>query len=274
MTRKLLNRTLITILLIVNVIWVLLPVALAILWSLVDPDHPWEYPDVFPPVLSFGRWAEMWETTTLPDAILNSYQLAPVTGLVALVFALPTAYAFGRMEFPGKQLAQVLALLPIVLPGFVIAIFFASVLLQLNIFNKYLSILVGHVVLFLPYAIRILTVSYAQISQEVVDAARDAGAGVLARMWSIYLPLMMPGIVASFIIVFILSIEEFALAFVLGSPRFVTIPTILYSFLGGYQFIRPNAAVVSMVLVIPNVIILLFLERLLRSVGLSAGTKG
>ncbi len=274
MTRRHLNRFLITILLGLNIIWVMLPIALAILWSLVDPDHPWEYPDVFPPVLSFGRWSEMWETTTLPDAILNSYQLAPMAGLVAVILALPTAYAFGRMEFPGKQLAQTLALLPIVLPGFVIAIFFASVLLQLNIFNRYLSILVGHVVLFLPFAIRILTVSYEQISQEVVDAARDAGAGVLSRLRSIYLPLMMPGLVASFIVVFILSIEEFALAFVLGAPRFVTIPTILYSFLGGYQFIRPNAAVVSMVLVIPNVIVLLFLERLLRSVGLSSGTKG
>lgn len=274
MTRKSLNRVLIVVLLALNVLWVALPIALAILWSLVDPDHPWQYPDVLPPVLSFGRWVVMWETTTLPNAILHSYQLAPMVGLVTLIIAAPTAYAFGRIDFPGKQIAQTLALLPIVLPGFVIAIFFSSVLLQLEIFNEYLSILIGHVVLFMPYTIRILTVSFEQISQEVINAAQDAGAGVFARLWSIYLPLMMPGIVAAFIVVFILSIEEFALAFVLGAPHFVTIPTILYSYLGGYQFIRPNAAVVSMVLVIPNVIVLLFLERLLRTVGLSAGTKG
>jgi putative spermidine/putrescine transport system permease protein len=269
-----LNRALIFGLLALNIVWVVLPIAMAVLWSLVDPDHAWSYPDVLPPVISLRRWSLMWRTTSLPDAITNSYQLAPMVGLCALILGAPTAYAFGRFNFPGKRVAQTLALLPIVLPGFVIAIFFSSVLLQLNIFNKYLSILIGHTVLFLPYTIRILTVSFSQISQEVIDAARDAGAGMMSILVSIYFPLMLPGIISAFIIVFILSIEEFALAYVLGAPDFTTIPTILYSYIGGYQFIRPNAAVASLVLVVPNVIVLLFLERLLRSVGLSAGTKG
>ena len=61
-----------------------------------------------------------------------------------------------------------------------------------------------------------------------------------------YLPALTPGILASLIIVFIQSIEEFAIAFIVGAPNFVTIPSILYSYLG-YNFIRPNAAVVSLV---------------------------
>ena len=69
---------------------------------------------------------------------------------------------------------------------------------------------------------------------------------------------------ASFLIVFILSIEEFALAFIVGSPSFTTIPTILFSYLG-YDFIRPNAAVVALILVVPNVMLMLFLEQLLQS---------
>lgn len=273
MTSKALNRILIIILLLVNLIWVFLPIALAVLWSLVDPQHPWSYPDVLPPVLSFGRWVDVWQKTSLPQAISNSYLLAPAVGLCTLLLAMPTAYAFGRLEFRGKSALQVLSLLPIVLPGFVIAIFFSAVLLNLNIFNKYLSILMGHTVLYLPYAIRILTVSFAQIPQDLIDASRDMGAGLFARFRSVYLPLMLPGFVSAFIIIFILSIEEFALAFILGSPNFTTIPTILYSFLG-YQFIRPNAAVVSLVLVLPNVLVLIFLERLLQSVGVSSGTKG
>ena len=56
------------------------------------------------------------------------------------------------------------------------------------------------------------------------------------------------------------------MAFIVGSPDFTTIPTILYSYLG-YNFIRSDAAVVSLVLIVPNVLLMLFLERLLQSVN-------
>jgi len=256
LTRRRLNRILIWILVAVSLVWIFLPLAMAVLWSLVDPSAPWSYPDLFPRELSFARWRNLWANTSLPEAIANSYKLAPLVGLAAITLAAPTAYAFGRLEFRGKSVAQVMSLLPIVLPGFAVAIFFSSVLLKVGIFNRYLSIMLGHIVLFMPYAIRILTVSFAQIPQDLIDAAR-----------------MFPGFASAFIIIFILSIEEFALAFILGSPDFTTIPTILFSFLG-FNFVRANAAVVSLVLVIPNVAILLFLERLLQSVGLNAGTKG
>ena len=274
MTSTTVNRILIGLLIVVGVVWIFLPIAMATLWSLVDPSEPWAFPDAFPRKLSFVRWVDLWNTTQLPTAMRNSYLLAPMAGLVTLVLASSTAYAFGRRQFRGKAVAQVVALLPIVLPGFVIAIFFSSILIQLNIFNRYLSILLGHAILFLPYAIRILTVSFSQVPQDLIDAARDLNANALVRFRSIYLPLMMPGYVAAFIIIVILSIEEFAVAFVVGAPDFTTIPTILYSNLSGYSFVRPNAAVISLILVIPNIIALIFLERLLGSVEVGSGTKG
>ncbi|MNL69382.1 thiamine transporter membrane protein [compost metagenome] len=75
--------------------------------------------------------------------------------------------------------------------------------------------------------------------------------------------MLKPGLLSALIVVFIFSIEEFALAFIVGAPDFTTVPTILYSYLG-YNFVRPNAAVVSLILVVPNVILMLVLERLLK----------
>ena len=65
-----------------------------------------------------------------------------------------------------------------------------------------------------------------------------------------------------------------SISFVLGSPDFTTVPTILYSYLG-YNFIRPNAAAVSLILVVPNVLLMLLFERLLKSEGaVTVGGKG
>lgn len=269
-----LNRTLMILLGIVCVVWLAVPFISAVLWSLVDPSERWAPPDVLPPKLSFARWIEVWTTTALPDAMWNSYLLAPSVAICTLTLAAPTAYAFARFDFPGKGAAQVLSLLPLVIPGFVLAIFFSSLIFQLGIYSRFWSLLIAHTVLFMPYAIRILTVSFAQVRQDLVDAARDLGASPVQRFRAAYLPALMPGILATLIMVFILSIEEFAMAFIIGSPDFVTIPTILYSYLG-FNFVRPNAAVVSLVLVVPNVLLMLGLERLLRSANpAQQGVKG
>ncbi|MBY5760266.1 ABC transporter permease [Rhizobium leguminosarum] len=274
MNRRTLNALLVALLIVVLVVWLVVPFGMAILWSLVDPDQAWSYPDLFPQKLSFRRWTDMWETTNLAGAIANSYTLAPIVAMVTLFLATPTAYAFARIEFRGKAAAQFVSLLPLVLPGFVIALFFTALLYKLGVYNKFLGIVIGHTVLFLPYAIRILTVSFSQVRQDIIDAARDLGASRYARFSVGYLQVLKPGILASLLIVFIQSIEEFAISFIFGSPDFTTVPTILYSFLG-YNFIRPNAAVVSLILVVPNILLMLLFEHLLKSDGaVTVGGKG
>ncbi len=248
----------------IMLLWLAIPFGMAVIWSLVDPSQAWSYPDVLPPRFSFQRWLIMWETTSLPTAIFNSYTLAPLTAVLAVLLGAPTAFAFGRLDFPGKSIAQLVILIPLVMPGFVIAIFFGALLLSTGIFARYPAILFGHIVLFIPYTVRILTVSFSLVRSDVINAARDLGASRADVFRVAYFPVLKPGISAALLIVFILSIEEFALAFVVGSPDFTTIPIILYSYLG-YNFIRPNAAVVALILVIPNIILMLGLERLLRS---------
>jgi putative spermidine/putrescine transport system permease protein len=264
MSAKILQRLLVAALVTIMLVWLIVPFAMAILWSMVDPSTAWTYPDLLPPKLSFERWGNMWQTTSLPTAMLNSYSLAPMAAILTVLLGAPTAFAFGRLDFPGKALAQILILVPLVMPGFVVAIFFASILLQMGFFARYPAILFGHVILYLPYAVRILSVSFGQVRTDVVNAARDLGASPFEVFRVAYLPVLRPGIFAAFLVVFILSLEEFALAFVVGSPDFTTIPTILYSYLG-YNFIRPNAAVVALILVVPNVLLMLGLERLLQS---------
>ncbi|ACS85666.1 ABC transporter permease [Musicola paradisiaca] len=262
------NRVLLVALLLLGVVWMVLPFAMAILWSLVDPSHPWAYPDVLPRVLSLARWRLMWNSTSLPDAMINSYLLAPAVALASLLLALPAAYAFGRLDFPGKSLAQLLTLLPIAWPGFVIAIFLSALLMRLGLYSRFLGIFIGHTVLFLPYAIRILSVAFALVRQDLIDAARNLGAPRRIVLCTAYWPTLKSGVLAALIMVFILSIEEFSVSYIIGAPDFITVPTILYSYLG-YNFIRPNAAVVSLILVVPNVLLMLVMERLMRNVSTS-----
>ncbi|MBG6157287.1 putative spermidine/putrescine transport system permease protein [Labrenzia sp. EL_13] len=273
MSAQRLNQILLVLLVSLTAIWLIVPFSMAILWSLVDPAEPWTADKLVPPVMSFYRWQDMWENSSLQTALVNSYLLAPSAAIAALALAMPTAFALGRIRFPGREVCKVLALLPLIVPPFVTSIFFTSMLYQLGLHTwRFGAILFAHAIVFMPYAIRIMTVSFEQVRSDHIDAARDLGASAWARWKVAYLPALKPGIFASLLIVFIQSIEEFALAFIVGSPDFTTIPTLLYGTLG-QDFVRPNAAVLSLILVVPNVILMLILERLLKSANpaLSSG---
>ena len=260
-----LNRGLMIALLTVCALWLIIPFVMAVLWSLVDPSEPWTPESLLPPVMSFYRWEFAWNNSLLRPALLNSYTLAPAAAVLTLLLAGPTAFALGRYQFPGREVAKLLVLLPLVVPGFVTAIFFTSILFQIGLAQyRFLAILFAHAILFLPFAIRILMVSFEQVRQDHIDAARDMGASHWARFKVAYWPALKPGVLASLLIVFIQSIEEFAIAYIVGQPGFTTIPTLLYSSLG-QDFNRPNAAVLSLILAVPNVLLMLLLERFLKS---------
>ncbi|WP_176084584.1 ABC transporter permease subunit [Martelella sp. HB161492] len=265
MTGRTLNTVLIILLSIGFTVWLVLPFGMAVLWSLVDPSKPWTADTLLPPAMSLVRWSDMWAHSGLKQALLTSYMLAPSAAATCLLFALPTALALGRFRFPGREVAKILCLLPLVVPGFVTSIFFTALLFALGLQNfRFAAIVFAHAVLFMPYAIRIMTVSFEQVRQDHIDAARDLGASPWARLSVAYLPALKPGIYATLLIVFIQSIEEFAIAYIVGSPEIVTIPTLLYAALG-QDFVRPNAAVLSLILVVPNVLLMLILEKLLKS---------
>lgn len=264
-TARRFNQILLVLLVTISVIWLVVPFVMAVLWSLVDPAEPWTPDNLLPPVMSFYRWIYVWENSLLKPALVTSYTLAPSAAILTLLLATPTAFALGRYDFPGKEVAKMIALLPLVVPGFVTAIFFTSLLYQVGLVQyRFAAILFAHAVLFLPYAIRILTVSFEQVRQDHIDAARDLGASHWARWRVAYFPALRSGVMATLLIVFIQSVEEFAIAYIVGSPDLTTVPTLLYSSLG-QDFNRPQAAVLSLILAVPNVALMLVLEGFLKT---------
>ncbi len=259
---------------IIVMLTVFVPLMMAVLWSLVSSETPWSYPDVLPQKLNFDRWVEVWKFTAIKKALLNSYMLAPLVAFFAVLLALPTAYALGRFNFRGKTAVQVISLIPMIMPGIAVALFFTQALYSVGFRNQFIGIVMGHVVVTIPFSIRILSSAFQSIPQDIIDAAQDLGAGKVKVFVTAYMPSLRPAVFASFIFVFIKSIEEFNISYILGSPNFTTVPTILFSFLG-YNLVRPNAAVVSLILLIPNLILMFGIEKFLRADKmLGTGVKG
>ena len=246
------------------------PILMAVAWSLVDPNNGWSYPDLLPPSVSLYQWDYVFRSTDIVLAIVTSYALASVATLLAFVIALPMAYAMGRWAFRGKEAVRILMLLPLVMPGMVVALFLSRVFNFFGLVQTFHGLVIAHTLLGLPYMARLLSTSFEAIPAQVSDAASNLGASELVKLRTIYLPLVRPGIFAGAIFTFIASLEEFSLTYVIGTPDYQTIPTILFSFLG-QRFVRTQASVVSLVLLIPSLALLFLADRFLKSDYLSSG---
>jgi putative spermidine/putrescine transport system permease protein len=251
------------------VVWTAVPLFMAVMWSLVNPDDPWSPPAVLPPSLSLAQWEYVFTYSEIVKAVMTSFALAPLVTILSFVLALPTAYALGRFSFPGKEALRILILLPVVMPPMVIAMFLSRVFNGLGLSQTFFGLVIGHTLLAMPYMLRILATAFEAIPQDVIDAARNLGAGRLALARHVLVPMAVPALFAGSVFTFITSLEEFNLTFVIGTPTFQTIPTVLFDYLG-YHFVRTNAAVVSIILMVPSVALLFITERFLKTEYLSS----
>ena len=224
---------------------------------------------MLPPSFSLAQWEYVFTFSEIGKAMATSFILAPVVTILSFILSLPTAYAIGRLSFRGKEALRLLILLPIVLPAMVIAMFLSRTFQTFGLAQTFVGLVLGHTLLSMPYMLRILATAFEAIPQDIIDAAKNLGAGRLELVRHVLVPMVLPGLMAGSVFTFITSLEEFNLTFVIGTPTFQTIPTVLFDYLG-YHFVRTNAAVVSIILMVPSIALLLIAERYLKTEYLSS----
>ncbi|MGQ9503017.1 MAG: ABC transporter permease [Anaerolineae bacterium] len=192
---------------------------------------------------------------------------AALSTLLTVVLALPGAYIFARYRFRGKWLLQALMTIPFVLPTVVVANAFTALLGPQGRLNLLLMAVLGHsepvihlqhtiwIILaahvFYNYAVvlRIVSSFWANLNPRVEEAARVLGARPYAVWWHVTLPLLMPALAASALLVFIFCFTSFGVILILGGPRFATLEVEIYRQTVNY-FNLPVAAALSLVQIV------------------------
>ena len=249
----------------------IIPLIVGVLWSLVNPQTGWFPPAILPPSLSLANWRAMLSVPEIGDAFVMSFLIAPIVTCLCSALALPTGYALARRRLPARRTIELLILAPIILPGVVLATGLGSVFIRLGFSHTVLGVVLVQTVVVLPFMIRIVAATFEGVPQDLIDAARNLGAGPVPLARHILIPLVIPGLFAGGLLTFIGSLEEFVLTFIVGMPQVQTLPILLWAYLGGRSSIFTYAAVVTMVLLAPTILLLFVAERTLKQESLAAG---
>ncbi|MEX3015200.1 ABC transporter permease [Gymnodinialimonas hymeniacidonis] len=218
---------------------------------------------------TWGWFAELANIPALHEATLNSLIIASSVAVLATCLGMFAARAATRYNFPLKGGIMGFIMLPLVLPEVIVAISLLVVLMQLGLETSIFTIILGHTLLCMPFAIAILQGSFAGLDQSLEEAAVDLGETRAGAFRLVILPLVVPGIIASLLICFIISLDEFIIAFFLSGNE-PTLPVYLWGQLR-FPARLPVVMALGTILVALSIVLLivadLFRRRGLRKMG-------
>ena len=203
------------------VVTVVLPLAM-LLWSSLLPTYS-------PPSLqalrtvSLRNYGTLFSSPALLGAVRNTAITALSAGLIVTVLTAVVAYLTVKTRIRGRMLLDGLATVPIAVPSIVLGVgvlyWYLVAPLPFHLYGTLTILVIAFVTIGLPYGMRYLGPGIAQISDELEEAATASGAGFVRAFRKIYLPLLMPSLLAAFLYTTIVAFREISAAIFLYSQN-------------------------------------------------------
>lgn len=231
-------------------------------------------PTYFPTQWRWENYLTMWSTpeTPLVQNLLSTIIIAVFATLLVLFVALPAAYYTARFRFPGRMVFMFLVIVTQMLQPAVLTSGLFRQFSFLGISDTWLAMILINAAFNLSFAVWIMHSFFASVPKEIDEAAQIDGAGRLAMLFKINLPLVWPGIVTAIVFTFVACWNEFAASLVIMSTAGnQPLAVALTKFVGQYETSWHYVFGVSIVAILPVVILFMLIEKRLIG-GLTAGS--
>ncbi|MBT2654894.1 carbohydrate ABC transporter permease [Bacillus sp. ISL-18] len=202
----------------------------------------------------------------------NSIVVSTVTTVYAVTVASFAAYAIARLQFKGKTFILGIVLSVSMFPQIATITPIYIFLKNLGLTNSYLGLIIPYSTFTLPLSIWILVTFFRKIPLDLEEAAKIDGATLMQTYWKVIMPLALPGIFTTAILVFIAAWNEFFFALTINTDdKYKTVPIGIAMFQGQFTIPWGEIAAATVVVSVPLVIMVLIFQRRIVS-GLTSGS--
>jgi putative spermidine/putrescine transport system permease protein len=213
----------------------------------------------FPPSGLSTRWfVALAENDAMLKAAVNSVILAGSVTLASLTVGLPAALAVARGHAPKSVVIFLSA--PLLLPTLVLGLALLMALQPLALVATWPGLVLAHLVVVLPFVVRIMTTSLQALSPELEAAAATLGAAPWRTFFRITLPLALPGVIASATLAFLVSFDEVVISLFLVGPRLTTLSVAMFRYTESRT--DPLVAAVAVTLIAITIAVVMAVDRL------------
>ena len=193
------------------------------------------------------------------DAFYLSVMLGVASATIAITLAVPASLAFARYDFKGRGVIMGFFLSPLMVPHIVLGVSFLSFLTKIGWYGTFFGLVFTHVIIIMPYALRLVLSSVTGLDRAAESAAVSLGASNWVVFKRVTLPMIIPGVVGGWVLSFITSFDEVTMSVFVASPSTTTLPVRMYEHIT--ETIDPLIASLSAMLIFITMIVMLILDR-------------
>ncbi|HSV19332.1 MAG TPA: ABC transporter permease [Casimicrobiaceae bacterium] len=209
----------------------------------------------FPPSGYTLRWfARIFDQNNFVSGFATSLQVGVAATIGGLLLGIPASLTLARRRFPGREALNTLLVLPLVVPGIVAgtAIYVFQIEIEiateLPLLGSRAGLVLAHIMITIPWTVRLLTASIAGFDRSIEEAALNLGATPLQAFLKATLPVIKPGIVAAALFSFVISFGNLEMTLFLVAPGQTTLPIAILQYLEWR--IDPTIAAVSLLQIV------------------------
>ena len=240
---------------------VLIPIGYAFLISIKEPVDAFVLPPklIFNPTLRHHRY--VWTEAGFPRYLLNSLVIALGTVAIAVPVASLGAFAFARIRTPATHFMLLVILAMRMFPRMLLIIPFFLIARATHLYDTHIIMVLAMAAFNLPFSLWLMRGFFLDVPQELEEAAMIDGCSTVRAFFSIILPVVKPGLVATTLFGFLLAYNEYLFPLILTGTRAKTLPVAIGEY--GAENIEywSISAAGAIGIIIPVVIIMLFLQK-------------
>ena len=208
---------------------IMLPILVILIWSVTER---WPWPGLLPERLSLRTMKELFfGSAKLPQLLMSSMSLAFVVAVLGTVIGIMTARATELYGFRGREAVYHLTFLPLLVPGTVFAMGIQITLIRLGLSDTVMGVVLVHLIAAVPYCITIMTDVTRAVGKKLEEQAMVLGADPWQAFFAVSLPSLLPGILSSMSMGFILSYSQYFTTLMVGGGRVKTIALVLVPYI-------------------------------------------
>ncbi|MDR3037388.1 MAG: ABC transporter permease subunit [Coriobacteriales bacterium] len=260
------NPRLARILVCLQLVLVLLPLSVVAIWAF---SASWPWPELLPQTFSIKGFTEIFRPSNdLPGVLGVSIFIALASAALATLVAALAARAVVHFDFVGKEVFKFATLLPFIIPSVVFAMGIQIAFIRMGLARTVLGVVIAHAIVSLPYAYAIMSDVTAAMGAKLEDAARTLGANKRQMLLQVTLPSLLPGLISSMSMSYILSFSQYFLTLLIGGGTVRTFMVSMFPFLTSGD--RTVANAYGLVFLVVTFCVFLLFELLLKRFGYSS----
>jgi multiple sugar transport system permease protein len=236
----------------------LFPLGWMLLSSLKTQVQNTAYPPVWIFAPTLGNYREVFQKNPFFTFTMNSLVVAAGSTGLALVLGLPGAYAIARFKRTGIALAILTARMA---PGIGYLIPWFILFTKAKMIDTYAALILTHLIVALPLVLWVMIGFFEDVPGDLIEAARIDGCTHWAAFLRVALPLAKPGIVATGILSFIFSWNNFLFSLIIAGFRTRTLPIAVYSFLSYEEINWGGLTAAATIITLPVLGLALFVQK-------------